>query len=158
DAGADAQHCGYGGALPAAAQRVPIVGKELAPHRIHTDRHLRITLRAVGGEIGRDRPRVVETDHRAARRFRDQVAVDQRGAGAWYHGHADADKAVADDVARYGDVAQIFAPAGDDAEGGRVLDDIPGHGGIRLDIDADAGVVVRRGADRPLRHEIADDV
>ena len=56
------------------------------------------------------------------------------------------------------DVAQIFAPAGDDAERRRVLDHVAGHRGIGLDIDADAGVVVGLGADRPLRHQVADDV
>src|SRR5262245_64106583 len=101
---------------------------------------------------------MVEADHGAARGFRDHVAVDQRGAGARYDGHADADKAVADDVAGDGDIAQIFAPAGDDAEGGRVLNDIAGDGSVSLDIDADTGVIVRRGADRALRHEIADDI
>jgi len=56
------------------------------------------------------------------------------------------------------DIAQIFAPAGDDPERRRILDHIAGDRTIGLDIDADAGVIVRRGADWPLRQQIADDV
>src|SRR6202011_5685300 len=83
---------------------------------------------------------------------------DQRRARARHHRYADADKGVADHIARDGDVAEIFAPAGDDPERRRVLDHVAGDGRIRLDIDADAGIVVRRGADRPLRNQVADDV
>jgi hypothetical protein len=54
----------------------------LLPHRIGADHHLGITLRAIGGQIRRDGAGVIEPDHRAARRFRDHVVVDQRRAGA----------------------------------------------------------------------------
>src|SRR5262249_23434739 len=90
--------------------------------------------------------------------LRDHVVVDERGAGSRHHRDTDAGKGVANDVAGDRDVAQIFAPAGDDAERGRILDHIAGDGAVRLDIDADAGVVVRRGPDRPPGQEVADDV
>ncbi len=73
---------GMAGRYPSLRNAFQRSGKELAPHAIRADRDLRIALRAVGCQIRRDRARMVETDHRAARRFRNHVAVDQRGAGA----------------------------------------------------------------------------
>ena len=97
---------------------------------------------------------MIEADHGATRRFRNHVVVDQRGARA---GHTDTPiptKALRITLPDYGDVAEIFAPARHDPERGRVLDHIAGHGGVRLDIDADAGVVVGCRADGALREQI----
>src|SRR5450631_691519 len=130
----------------------------LPSRRVRPYHHLGEALRALGRQIGCHRPRMIEPDHGAARRFRDHVVVDQRRACAWRHRHADSDEGVADHIARYRDVAQIFAPAGDDPERRRILDHIACYRRIGFDIDADPGVVVRRGADRTLRQQVADDV
>ena len=73
-------------------------------------------LGAFDRQIRRDGAGVIEPDHGAARRFRDHVVVDERGAGAVKHRHAYAGKSIADHIARDHDVAQIFAPPGDDPE------------------------------------------
>src|SRR6202000_353859 len=108
-------------------------------------------LGVVGGKIRCDWARVIEADHRAARRFRVHVGVGQSGTCGRRHAHAAAHKSLADDVARDDDVAEIFAPAGHDAERWGVLDYVASDRTVGLDIDADTGVVVRRGADRTLR-------
>src|SRR5215472_13184264 len=64
----------------------------------------------------------------------------------------------ADHIARYRDVTQIFAPASNDPEGRRIFDDVAGHRTVGLDIDADTSIIIRRGSDRALWNEIADDV
>jgi hypothetical protein len=88
---------------------------------------------------------VIEPDDRAARDLRDHVVVDERRACARGDRHADAGKGIADDIAGDRHITQILAPAGDDAEGRHILDHIAGDGSIRLDIDADAAVIVRCG-------------
>src|SRR5882724_3574179 len=135
-----------------------VAGNPLSPRRIGADDDLRIAFRAVDGQVGRDGAGMIEPDHGAAWRFRNHVVVDQRGARARHDGHADAGKGFPDHIADNGDVAQIFTPAGDDAERRRILDHIAGDRTVGFDIDADAGVVVRRGTDRPLRQQVADDV
>src|SRR5581483_628953 len=101
---------------------------------------------------------MVEPYYRTARRLRDHVVVHQRRTGAGDDRNADPGEGLADHIAGDRDIAQIFAPARDDAEGGRILDHVAGDGSVGLDIDADAGVVIGRGPDRALRQKVADDV
>src|SRR4051812_20829563 len=98
---------------------------------------------------------MIEGDDSAAGRAWNNVVADKRGAGARCDRYTNADKAVAHDVAGDGDIAQILAPARDHAKGRCVLDDIAADAGVRLDIDADAGIVVGRRTDRPLREQVA---
>src|SRR5260363_148482 len=133
-------------------------GVSAALHRVCGDHELAELLRAGLRQIRGHRLDVIQPDHGATRRARDHVVADESRAGAADDGHADAGQRVADHVAGDDDVPEIAAPAGDDAVGGGVFHDVAGHRGIRLDIDADAGVVVGRGADRALRDQVADDV
>ncbi len=85
-----------------------------------------------------------------------QVAGDRHGAGARHHRHRHPDAARAHHVAGDGDVAQIFAPAGDDAGGLGVLDHIAGDRGVGLHADAEAFGLGRRA--RNARAHVAHDV
>jgi len=63
----------------------------LPPH--WCDHHLRVTLGAVDRQVGRHRAGVVESDTAPRGVSEIMLFVDQRGAGARHHRHADATKA-----------------------------------------------------------------
>src|SRR5215471_510943 len=101
---------------------------------------------------------MIETDHSAEASLCDYIVVHEGGACTGDDRHADAGKGLSDNVAGDRNVAQILAPACDNAKRRGILHHISGHRTVGLDIDADSSVVVWCGADRALRKEIADDV
>lgn len=110
-----------------------------------------------GGEVSGHRFRPAISDNGARACTGDDVVRDKRGAGLLDDGHRDAGRAIADDVGRGVDVAQIPSPAHVKTDAGDVLDHVSGDSRVGFHRDADAEAL-HFGRVGPLIDDVADDV